>query len=265
MRCPRTARSAAAWRSCSAAAAAGAAKKIKAALFAIAAHNLGIAAEGLEYSGGTISAKGDAKRALTWDKLVEIAHRNFHKLPSGLEPGLQAKFVWEVPTGGALPTPDGRIQMYPCYSFEAHLALVEIDPATAQPKIVRYLCGHDCGTMINPISCTHDLWRDRARDRCRAVREICVQRQRPTRQPDLHGLPYAQRAGGAGDRHRRPLHALAADRVRQKGSGEAGYLGAPAAIASAINDALAPLGQSIDELPMTPLAIWEKLQGAGTK
>ena len=37
----------------------------------------------------------------------------------------------------------------------------------------------------------------------------------------------------------------------QKGSGEAGYLGAPAAIASAINDALAPLGARIDTLPMT--------------
>ena len=36
----------------------------------------------------------------------------------------------------------------------------------------------------------------------------------------------------------------------QKGSGEAGYLGAPAAVASAVNDALAPLGHRIDELPM---------------
>ena len=46
----------------------------------------------------------------------------------------------------------------------------------------------------------------------------------------------------------------------QKGSGEAGYLGAPAAIACAINDALDPLKLSIAELPMTPLAIWTKLQ-----
>jgi 2-furoyl-CoA dehydrogenase large subunit len=38
----------------------------------------------------------------------------------------------------------------------------------------------------------------------------------------------------------------------QKGSGEAGYLGAPAAISSAVNDALAPLGLKIAELPMTP-------------
>jgi 2-furoyl-CoA dehydrogenase large subunit len=48
----------------------------------------------------------------------------------------------------------------------------------------------------------------------------------------------------------------------QKGSGEAGYLGGPAAIASAINDALAPRGASIDHLPMTPQAIWSALQKA---
>jgi 2-furoyl-CoA dehydrogenase large subunit len=45
----------------------------------------------------------------------------------------------------------------------------------------------------------------------------------------------------------------------QKGSGEAGYLGAPAAIANAINDALAPLGASIDTVPMSHLAIWKAI------
>ena len=247
-------------------AAAGAAKKIKAALVAIAAHNLGVPEAKLEYRDGNVCTKGDAAKSLSWDQLVEIAHRQFHNLPAGLEPGLQAKFVWEVPTGGGLPTADGRIQMYPCYSFEAHLVLLEIDPATAQPKIVRYLCGHDCGTMINP-----DI---------------------------VHGMTYGGIAHGIGAAlyekfafsdngqlasqtfmdYLMPsaLEVPAIDIVDhctpspltefgQKGSGEAGYLGAPAAIASAVNDALAPLGQSIDELPMTPLAIWEKLQGGSLK
>jgi hypothetical protein len=42
----------------------------------------------------------------------------------------------------------------------------------------------------------------------------------------------------------------------QKGSGEAGYLGAPAAIASAVNDALRPLALAVNNLPirMTQLA-----------
>jgi 2-furoyl-CoA dehydrogenase large subunit len=48
----------------------------------------------------------------------------------------------------------------------------------------------------------------------------------------------------------------------QKGSGEGGYLGAPAAIASAVNDALAPLGISIDELPMRPGDIEAALHAA---
>jgi CO/xanthine dehydrogenase Mo-binding subunit len=36
----------------------------------------------------------------------------------------------------------------------------------------------------------------------------------------------------------------------QKGSGESGYLGAPAAITSAVNDALAPLGLAVNALPI---------------
>ena len=48
----------------------------------------------------------------------------------------------------------------------------------------------------------------------------------------------------------------------QKGSGEAGYLGAPAAIANAVNDALAPLNARIDTLPISHLAIWETIKKA---
>ena len=56
-------------------------------------------------------------------------------MPPGLEPGLQAKFVWEVPTGGALPTADGRVQMYPCYSFEAHIVYASRSiPTPASPN-----------------------------------------------------------------------------------------------------------------------------------
>ena len=45
----------------------------------------------------------------------------------------------------------------------------------------------------------------------------------------------------------------------QKGSGEAGYLGAPAAIANAINDALSPLEISLETLPMSHQDIWKAI------
>ncbi len=241
-------------------AAAGAARKIKDALIAIAAHNFECAKEDIAYRDGNASLKGVPEKTLTWGQLVEIAHRKFHAMPSDIEPGLQAKFVWEVPTGGGLPTADGRIQMYPCYSFETHVVYVEIDPATAAPTIKQYVCGHDCGVMINP-----DI---------------------------VHGMTYGGIAHGIGAALYEKFtyddngqltsgtfmdylmpSSLEVPPVRivdhctpsplttfgQKGSGEAGYLGAPAAIANAVNDALAPLGVELNELPLSHLAIWEAL------
>src|SRR5258706_8848210 len=116
-------------------AAAGAAKQIKEHLIAIAAHRFECSPEDLDYRDGSVSLKGAPEKKLTWDQLVEIAHRKFHRMPPGLEPGLQAKFVWEVPTGGGLPSSDGRVQMYPCYAFEAHVVYVEIDPDAGKPEL----------------------------------------------------------------------------------------------------------------------------------
>jgi 2-furoyl-CoA dehydrogenase large subunit len=49
----------------------------------------------------------------------------------------------------------------------------------------------------------------------------------------------------------------------QKGSGESGYLGAPAAISSAINDAVAPIGISFSKLPIRIAAISDAIAAAG--
>jgi 2-furoyl-CoA dehydrogenase large subunit len=242
-------------------AAAGAARKIKDSLLAIGAHNLLCAAGDLEYRDGNVSVKGRQEKRLTWDQLVEIAHRKFHKLPPGLEPGLQAKFVWEVPTGGGLPTPDGRIQMYPCFSFEAHVVLVEVDPLTAQPKLRRYACGHDCGVMINPDIVHGMTYGGIAHGIGAALYEkfafsdngqLASQTFMDYLMPSALEVPAVDIVDHCTPS---PLTTFG-----QKGSGEAGYLGAPAAIACAVNDALAPLGASLDELPMTPFAIWNTIR-----
>lgn len=242
-------------------AAAGAAKKIRDKMIRIAAHNLNLPVGDLVYDGGHVAAKQDPARRLSWDTLVEIAHRKFHKLPEGMEPGLQEKFVWEVPTGGQMPTADGRVQMYPCHSFESHVVLASIDPETCKVSIQRYVCGHDCGVMISP-DVVHGM----------------------TYGGIAHGLGAALMEKFAFSEEGQLLAGTFMDYLLpssaevptitivdhctpspltefgQKGSGEAGYLGSPAAIASAVNDALAPRGASIDHLPMTPQAIWSALQ-----
>jgi 2-furoyl-CoA dehydrogenase large subunit len=244
-------------------AAAGAARRIKETLLAIAAHNFECAADDLEYADGDVRLKGAPEKKLSWTQLVTIAHRNIHKMPPGLEPGLQAKFVWEVPTGGGLPTPEGRIQIYPCYAFEAHVVYVEIDRDTGKPAIQRYLVGHDCGVMINPDivhgmtygGIAHGIgaalyekfaYTDDGQLASGTFMDYLI--------PSAHEVPELRIVDHCTPS---PLTTFG-----QKGSGEAGYLGGPAAIANAVNDALDPLGAAIDTLPMTAPAIWARIAAA---
>ena len=244
-------------------AAAGAAKQIRETLVAIAAHNFECSPDDLEYRDGSVGVKGAPSKKFSWDQLVEIAHRKFHKLPPGMEPGLQAKFVWEVPTGGGLPTPEGRIQMYPCYAFEAHIVLVEIDADTGKPTLGKYVCGHDCGVMINP-DIVHGMTYGGI---AHGIGAALYEKFSYTEDAQLASgtfmdylIPSAMEVPALSIVDHCTPSPLTT--FGQKGSGEAGYLGAPAAIANAINDALDPLGAAVDSLPMSHLVIWNAISGA---
>jgi 2-furoyl-CoA dehydrogenase large subunit len=247
-------------------AAAGAAKKIRQALVRIASHNLGIPEEELEYAQGDVRAIAHPDRMMTWEQLVEIAHRKYHQLPPGMDPGLQEKFVWEVPKGGALPTADGRVHMYPCFSFEAHVVGVEIDPLTAQAQLVKYVCGHDCGVMINPDIVHGMTYGGIAHGIGAALYEKFAYSDNGQLASQTfmdYLIPSALEVPELGIVDHCTPSPLT--EFGQKGSGEAGYLGAPAAISNAINDALSPLDTTIDELPMTPHALWRRIATSRAK
>jgi len=241
-------------------AAANAAKKIRAKLLQLAAHQLQCAVDTLAYEGGDVLSKSNPGQRLGWDALVEIAHRKYHLLPPGMEPGLQEKFVWEVPTGGTLPTPDGRVQMYPCHSFEAHLLLLSIDPQTFKVKLHRYVCGHDCGVMISPDVVHGMTYGGIAHGLGAALMEkfaYTPEGQLLTGTFMDYLIPSALEVPAISIVDHCTPSPLT--EFGQKGSGEAGYLGSPAAIASAVNDALSVQGVSLDQLPMTPQALWQAL------
>jgi 2-furoyl-CoA dehydrogenase large subunit len=228
-----------------------AAQKLKSKLAAIAAHDLGIPLERASYRDGDVFDRDAPERRRSWADLVAIAHRNFHRMPPGLEPGLAVSHVYQVPTGGELPTADGRVQMYPCFSFEFHLILLSIDPELGRPEIVKYRIGHDCGTVINPKivrgmtmgGIAHGigaaLYEEFAYD---GEGQLMTQSFMDYLLPSSHEVPPVEII-----HHCTPSpHTV----LGQKGSGESGYLGAPAGIANAINDALRPLGISINTLPI---------------
>ena len=243
----------------------GAAEKLKARLLKIGAHNLQLSAEQLEYREGDVVAKANSDVRIEWRELVEIAHRRYHDMPNDMEPGLQARHVWEVPTGGMMPTADGRVQMYPCYSFEAHIPLVEIDPITGQVTILDYFIGHDCGTMINPHIVHGMTYGGIAHGIGAALYEKFQYNEdgqllsgtfMDYLLPSAHEVPAIKMVD-----HCTPSPHTA---MGQKGSGEGGYLGAPAGLASAVNDALAPLGKEILKLPMRVQDIEEVLRTDGS-
>ena len=241
-------------------AAQGAAEKIKDQLILIASHNLQLATNQLKYHNGDVAAIDDPNIKIEWGELVEIAHRRFHDMPDGTEPGLQARHVWEVPTGGSMPTAEGKVQMYPCYSFEAHIPLVSIDPLTGQVTIHNYYIGHDCGTQINPNIVHGMTYGGIAHGIGAALYEkfeynedgqLLAGTFMDYLLPSAHEIPRIEMVDHCTASPLTPMG--------QKGSGEGGYLGAPAALASAVNDALEPLGGEILSLPMRVRDIEEVL------
>ena len=240
-----------------------AAQTLKQKLVAIAAHDLKLPADRLVYREGNVVDPAASQTRFTWADLVAIAHRQFHRLPPGFEPGLSVSHIMQVPTGGNLPTADGRVQMYPCFSFEFHLILVAVDPDIGKPEIKRYVIGHDCGTVINPKivrgmtmgGIAHGigaaLYEEFAYD---DQGQMVAQSFMDYLLPSSHEVPNVEIV-----HHVTPSpHTV----LGQKGSGESGYLGAPAAIASAINDAVRPLGIRINKTPIRMAALGDLIAEA---
>ena len=225
-----------------------AAGKLREHMLDIAAFVLGVSRDLVSWVDGAAHATDG--RILAFGEIVSVAHREFHRLPPGVEPGLAASHIFQVPLGGDLPK-DGRVQMYPCHSAEFHLVLVSMDPVLAKPQILRYLIGHDCGTVINPDIVRGMTLGGIAHGIGAALHEefsydsggqLTAASFMDYLLPSSHEIPQVEIIHQSTP----SPHTV----LGQKGSGESGYLGAPAAIASAINDALAPLRVRIDRLPM---------------
>ncbi len=240
-----------------------AANKLRDKLIKIGAKRLGQPADLVSYADGRV-VDPQTGRAVEWIDLVNIAHRHFHELPDGEEPGLAVSAVYQVPGGGALPQ-DDRVQMYPCHAFEFHVVLMAIDPITAKPEIKRYVIGHDCGVQINPHivkgmtlgGIAHGIgaalmeefvYDDEGQMMSQSLLDYLL--------PSSHEVPAVEIV-----HHCTPSPFTV---FGQKGSGESGYLGAPAAIASAINDAVAHLGIAFDRLPIRLSAIGDAVADAET-
>lgn len=143
--------------------------------------------------------------------------------------------------------------------------LAVVDPGTGTVDLDRYHIAHDCGTVVNPDVVRGMVYGGTAHGIGVALYEQFAYSPegQPLTQsfmdyllPSTHEVPVI-----ADVEHCTPSPYTT---LGQKGAGEAGYMGAPAAVASAVNDALTAAGApAVHSLPIKPSDVWTALKQPG--
>jgi carbon-monoxide dehydrogenase large subunit len=138
---------------------------------------------------------------------------------------------------------------------------VEIDPETGVVSIKRLVAVDDCGTLVNPLIVEGQVHGGIAQGIGQALFEGVVydeNGQLMTGELMEYAIPKAAMLGRFETHHTvtpTPVNALGA-----KGVGEAGTIGATAAVFNAVMDALAPLGVEHVDMPFKPDKLWAVIQ-----
>ena len=126
----------------------GAAGQLKEKMKRIAAHLWGAEVTDVSFQNGRVVLKGNEK-SLSMNDLVRVCLYHPTRLPPGVDPSLEATFVYNFPKATEI-TERFEGNFAATYGNAVHAAVVEVDPKTGIYKILRYVVVSDIGTMINP-------------------------------------------------------------------------------------------------------------------
>ena len=224
-----------------------AAEKIIAKGKKIAAHLLECAEADVAFRDGSFEIAGTDRR-VSFKKVAQTAYEG-ENLPREIEPGLDESGFFD---------PDA-----PTYGSGIHIALVEIDRETGLLTILRYIAVDDCGRIVNPMIVEGQIHGATAQGVGQALLEWIRyddQGQLLTGSLMDYGAPRADNLPFFETGHQvtpAPGNALGV-----KGVGESGCIGAPSALVNAALDALAPLGVTTLDMPLTPSRLWQAIRDA---
>ena len=149
------------------------------------------------------------------------------------------------------------------FSYACHAALVSVDVEIGAVRLLDYVVVEDGGTLINPMIVDGQILGGAAQGIGTALYEEMPFDE--AGQPLASTLADYYLPGATEVPAIRILHMETPSpytEFGQKGIGESGAIGPPAAIACAVNDALKDLGVEIGELPLTPRRLLAALEGA---
>jgi len=206
----------------------------------IAGHMLEADPRDLEIEQGRVFVRGVPSHAITFEQIGSAAYRRLlDGLPEGEDPTLEERAVFD---------PENL-----AWSYGASAALVEVDRDTGVARVLDYVVAHDCGTVVNPTIVDGQIHGGAAQGIGEALYEELLydeQGQLITSTFADYVLPTFGELPRFGLAHQEtPAPHIPGG---MKGMGEAGTIGAPAAIANAIDDALADLGVRVTTVPATP-------------
>ena len=227
-----------------------AARKVHAKLVKIASRLLEAAPDDIVLEDGIARVAG-TDRAIPIETLARAAYHQIHLFNGEIDPAISETATYDPPG---------------TFSNACHAGIVEVDPDTGRVAIERFVVAEDAGRLVNPMIADGQVAGGVAQGIGNALLEeivyddtgnILTATLADFLPPTSHEIPPIEVM------HLQTLNG--ATITRAKGLGEGGAIGAPAAIINAINDALAPFGVTINEMPATPQRIRAALRQAGKK
>jgi aerobic carbon-monoxide dehydrogenase large subunit len=215
----------------------------------IAAHLLEAAETDIEFKDGKFTVAGtDRSKAFAEVSLAAYVPHNYPL--DKLEPGLDETAFYD-PTNFTYPA-------------GTHICEVEIDPETGVVKVVNFTASDDFGNIINPMIVAGQVHGGLTQGIGQALLEACVYDADSGQlltgsymdyaMPRADDVPSFKVSTQVTPCTHNPLGA--------KGCGEAGAIGAPAAMMNAVHDALAAVGVKRIDMPASPHRVWQAIQSA---
>jgi aerobic carbon-monoxide dehydrogenase large subunit len=223
-----------------------AARLLKQKVVRAASHLLEAAVDDIDAADGRVFVSG-TDRSLTFREIARAVYSEIGRLPREGREEMEVTKLYDPYFGTT--------------TCATHIAALEIDPETCKVTLSRYVVAEDCGRLINPMIVEGQVHGAVAQGIGAALYEEIVYDeagQLLTASLADYGIPIASEVPAITTRHLETLSPATVGGFR--GMGEGGTIGAPAAIANALADALAPFGAEIFELPMTPQRLFRLVE-----
>jgi carbon-monoxide dehydrogenase large subunit len=210
-------------------------------VIAAAAALLEAAPADVEMRDGTLSVRGAPGSAVPLARVIQAALPTFAR-PGVAPPDFEATVYHHQPTV--------------TYTSAVHVAAVDVDPDTGAVKLLRYVVAHDCGTVINPVIVEGQIHGGVAQGVGGGLLEEMVYDEQGQLLsgslmdyaiPKTTDLPLIETVHLEYPSPRNPLG--------MKGVGEGGAISPPAAIANAVEDALAEFDVKVTRTPLIPSTV----------